>query len=83
MEYRRPVEDIIWSDESYLEVYKSAGLEVVKTYKPLGKEDEPHQWVNETRIAPWVIYVLKKGSRLLLVPGYTSIMVIDCGGFKG
>ena len=58
LEDKRPVEDIIWTDESYREVYKEAGLECVKTYKPLAKESEPYQWVNETRIAPWVIYVL-------------------------
>jgi hypothetical protein len=33
---------------------------LIKTYKPLGKENEPYEWVNETTIAPWVIYVLKK-----------------------
>jgi hypothetical protein len=35
-------------------------LEPVKIYKPLAKENEPYRWVNETRIAPWVIYVLRK-----------------------
>lgn len=59
VEDRRPVEDIVWSDESYREVYKTAGLEVVKIYKPLGREDEPFKWINETKISPWVIYVLK------------------------
>jgi hypothetical protein len=54
----RPVEDIVWSDDAYRDVYKQAGLEIVKTYKPLGKDDDPVVWVNETRIAPWVIYVL-------------------------
>jgi ubiquinone/menaquinone biosynthesis C-methylase UbiE len=58
VEDQRPVEDIIWTDEDYRAVYQSAGLELVKTYKPLAKESEPFQWVNETRIAPWVIYVL-------------------------
>lgn len=58
---RRPVEDILWTDEAYQDVYEHAGLEVVKMYKPLAKESEPYEWVNETRIAPWVIYVLKKG----------------------
>jgi len=60
LEDRKPVEDIIWTDESYKEVYKQAGLESIKTHKPLAKGDEPYKWVNETRIAPWVIYVLKK-----------------------
>jgi SAM-dependent methyltransferase len=58
IEDRRPVEDILWSDDAYRETYRRAGLEVVATYRPLGREDEPFEWVNETRIAPWVIYVL-------------------------
>lgn len=57
---RRPVEDVVWTDASYKEVYERAGLELVKTHKPLAREDEPYEWVNETRIAPWVIYALKK-----------------------
>ncbi len=56
---RRPVEDIFWPDEAYREVFGQAGLEVLQVYKPLGTEQEPIPWVNETRIAPWVIYVLK------------------------
>ena len=60
VEDRRPVEDIVWTDESYREVYKQAGLDLVKTYKPLARESEPYKWVNETKIAPWVIYVLKR-----------------------
>lgn len=60
VEDKRPVEDVVWTDESYREVFKMAGLEIVRMYKPLAKEEEPYPWVNETRIAPWVIYVLKK-----------------------
>jgi ubiquinone/menaquinone biosynthesis C-methylase UbiE len=59
-EDKRPVVDVIWTDESYREVFKRAELDLVKTYKPLAKENEPYKWVNETRIAPWVMYVLKK-----------------------
>ncbi len=60
LEDKRPVEDVVWTDEYYQMVFNRAGLESVKTYKPLAKESEPYKWVNETRIAPWVIYVLKK-----------------------
>jgi SAM-dependent methyltransferase len=60
VEDRRPVEDIVWSEEDYREVYKRAGLEMVRMYKPLAKESEPYEWVSETRIAPWTVYVLKK-----------------------
>ena len=56
---KRPVEDVVWTDKSYRETFKRAGLELVKTYKPLAKRSEPYDWVNETRIAPWVIYVLR------------------------
>jgi SAM-dependent methyltransferase len=58
LEDKRPVQDIIWTDESYREVYQEAGLECVNLYKPLARESEPYQWINETRIAPWTIYIL-------------------------
>jgi SAM-dependent methyltransferase len=64
VEDQRPVEDILWEDEAYRDVYGQAGLDLVKTYKPLAKDSEPYTWVNETRIAPWVIYVLNKSVRL-------------------
>ena len=55
---RRPAEDILWTDESYREVYARAGLRVVTTYSPLARGDEPYEWVNETKVAPWTIYAL-------------------------
>jgi SAM-dependent methyltransferase len=58
VEDRRPVEDILWTDEGYDDVYARAGLTIVEKRRPLAKESEPYEWVNETRIAPWVIYVL-------------------------
>lgn len=59
-EDKRPVEDIVCSAEDYRNIFSQAGLKVIETYKPLGREDEPQSWINETRIAPWVIYVLAK-----------------------
>jgi SAM-dependent methyltransferase len=56
----RPVEDVVCTAETYREIYQEAGLEIVETRFPLGGDDEPYRWVNETRIAPWVIYVLRK-----------------------
>ena len=56
---RRPVEDIICTDEAYQEIYREAGLQPVATYRPLATGREPYEWVSETRIAPWVIYALK------------------------
>lgn len=55
----RPCEDVLFTDEAYREVYADAGLEVAAVHRPLGRAGEPMQWVNETRIAPWTIYVLR------------------------
>jgi len=55
----RPVEDTVCTDDTYRAIYREAGLEVVEAHAPLGRDDEPYPWVNETRIAPWVIYVLR------------------------
>jgi SAM-dependent methyltransferase len=57
---KRPCYDIFWSEEDYKIVYSKADLRVIKRYKPLATGEEPYQWVNETKIAPWTIYVLKK-----------------------
>jgi SAM-dependent methyltransferase len=57
---RRPVEDILCTDEVYRAVYREAGLQAIQVHKPLAKDQEPYPWVNETRIAPWVIYVLRR-----------------------
>lgn len=57
---RRPVEDILCTEAAYRSLYEEANLKVVKMVKPLASGDESYSWVNETRIAPWVIYVLKR-----------------------
>jgi SAM-dependent methyltransferase len=56
----RPVVDLIWFHEDYLELFAASELELVGYYTPLGREDEPYHWVAETSIPPWVIYALKK-----------------------
>lgn len=56
----RPVQDVLWTDGAYRSQYERSGLAVVDTYRPLATGGEPWAWVNETRIAPWVIYVLAR-----------------------
>ncbi len=65
---RRPVEDVVWSDEAYRDNFKRADLELVAFCKPLARKSEPFDWVNETEIAPWVIYVLKKKKLIETMP---------------
>lgn len=54
----RPAVDILWPDEDYRDVYTRAGLCVLEVRRPLGREDEPYEWVTEITTAPWVVYVL-------------------------
>lgn len=54
----RPVLDILWTPSDYVELFAAAGLELIAAYTPLGRPDEPFQWVSETTVAPWIIYVL-------------------------
>jgi SAM-dependent methyltransferase len=56
----RPVNDVLFPEESYRDVYTCVGFEPVEVIRPLGREDEPYDWISETEIAPWTIYVLKR-----------------------
>jgi SAM-dependent methyltransferase len=56
---RRPVEDVLCSADDYGRLYRAAGLAIVQSHSPLARDDEPFAWVNETRIAPWRIDVLR------------------------
>jgi SAM-dependent methyltransferase len=58
VEDRRPVEDIFWTHEDYLETYRRAGLTTIGIYRPLGKPGDVEAWVSETAISPWSIYIL-------------------------
>ncbi len=69
VEDKRPVEDILCSDEDYQQVFRRAQLVRIATYRPLGKPAEPYVWVSETTIAPWVIYILGRSSSKACMPG--------------
>jgi ubiquinone/menaquinone biosynthesis C-methylase UbiE len=56
----RPVEDILWTDESYRKVFEEARLRLQGKYEPLARGDEPYSWVSEQEIAPWAVYVLAR-----------------------
>ncbi len=56
----RPVEDVLWPDASYREVFRESGLDVEAMHAPLATGEEPYPWVSETTVAPWVIYVLRR-----------------------
>jgi SAM-dependent methyltransferase len=56
---RRPVTDILWFHEDYLALFAAADLELVGHHLPLGRDDEPFDWITETTIPPMMIYVLQ------------------------
>jgi ubiquinone/menaquinone biosynthesis C-methylase UbiE len=56
----RPVEDIFCPETEYHSLYRPAGLTLLRAHRPLGRDDEPFAWINETRVAPWRIDILTK-----------------------
>lgn len=55
---RRPVEDVVWSHEDYVNLFASADLELIAVHRPLGRPSDGIEWLAESTIAPWTIYVL-------------------------
>lgn len=57
-------------DSRGLSAFEQLSHDLVLSYFPfdnvprenqkVGRDQEPYEWVNETRIAPWTIYVLKR-----------------------
>lgn len=60
VEDQRPVVDLVWFHEDYLSLFAASELDLVAHHTPLGHKHEPWEWLTETSIAPWVIYVLEK-----------------------
>jgi len=54
----RPVTDVLCSEEDYRTAFGRAGLGVEAAYHPLGRPEDPFDWVSEMTVAPWSIYVL-------------------------
>ncbi|MBU0518853.1 class I SAM-dependent methyltransferase [bacterium] len=57
---KRPVIDTVFDDAAYRDLYERSGFRIIDKLKPLASGEEPFNWVNETKIAPWIIYVLSK-----------------------
>ena len=55
------VSDYFWSDRNYKRFFNAAGLNLIDEFRPLGKPDDPILWKDEIRMAPYVIYLLRKG----------------------
>lgn len=60
---RRPVHDVLCTEGAYRSVFKRAGLEVIELHRPLGRAGEPHEWLSESTVSPWSIYVLQREAK--------------------
>jgi SAM-dependent methyltransferase len=58
----RPVVDLVWFHSDYLSLFESCGLKLIEHRLPLGREDEPYDWLAETSVPPWTIYLVSKES---------------------
>ncbi|WP_306591626.1 class I SAM-dependent methyltransferase [Geothrix sp. 21YS21S-4] len=56
----RPVADIFCPERDYLALYRAAGLVRLQAHRPLGRPDEPFEWISELTTAPWRIDVLER-----------------------
>jgi SAM-dependent methyltransferase len=57
---RRPISDVLCTDEDYRTAFARAALESVAVHRPLGRPNEPYPWDTELTISPWTIYVLRR-----------------------
>jgi ubiquinone/menaquinone biosynthesis C-methylase UbiE len=58
----RPVKDVLCTGETYEKAYSQAGLVPIDVHRPLGRRDEPFEWVSETEVSPWAVYVLERAT---------------------
>lgn len=52
--------DYFWSDEDYREIISKAGLNIVRTHNPIGKDEDGYAWGKEKELSPCTIYIAKK-----------------------
>lgn len=52
--------DYFWTDKDYKKIINKSGFSLLEKINPLGKDNDGYSWVSETKISPYVIYILKK-----------------------
>jgi SAM-dependent methyltransferase len=54
------VSDFFWSEADYGRAFEEAGLELVETQRPLGREDDGVEWRDELHLGPYLVFRLLK-----------------------
>src|SRR5512134_2613135 len=52
--------DYLWTDENYKKILDRLGLRIVEHHKPLGYDTDPFEWLDEKKVSPVSIYIIKK-----------------------
>lgn len=52
--------DYLWTDEDYKQILDRLGLHIVEHHKPLGYDTDPFEWLDEKKVSPVAIYIIKK-----------------------
>lgn len=55
--------DYYWKEKDYLECFRNAGFQILKTYFPLGFPSDPYPWKDELLLSPFVVFVAQKCER--------------------
>lgn len=58
------VTDTFWSDADYRSAIEQSGARLAHVWRPLAPEEDPAgDWLDETCVAPWVIYEVERPAR--------------------
>lgn len=54
------VSDVFWSDDDYVRAIEEAGLVLIAAHRPLADDADEAGWLDESSIAPYVMYEVRK-----------------------
>ena len=54
------LEDYFWTDNDYKTASKESGFSLLQSYNPLGTKTDGYNWISETLVSPYTIYILQK-----------------------
>lgn len=52
--------DYYWKEQDFRKVIKDVGLNLIELQKPLGRKDDPIEWLDEDKLPYMVVYILNR-----------------------
>lgn len=56
--------DYYWTDDDYKGIINASDFNLVERFYPLGDSNDGINWISETKVSPYVTYILKKQSKM-------------------